>query len=76
MSDAQNKMMAALDEEIRALEHGRHLLAIADDEIMQRALEVLGSEREAATWLIGQQRALGGRIPLELASSPAGARGL
>ena len=73
MSDTQNKMMSALDEEIRVLEHGRLLLATADAEMLQRAVEVLGSERGAALWLIGKPRALGRRIPLEVASSSAGA---
>lgn len=42
--------------------------------IAAQATEVLGSSEKAATWLQRPNRALGGRVPLELLDTDAGSR--
>jgi len=42
--------------------------------LFERAVEVLGSEGKARTWLKKEQWALGGRVPLEIARYEPGAR--
>lgn len=42
--------------------------------IAAQAAEVLGSEEKAAAWLQRPNRALGGRVPLELLDTDAGSR--
>ena len=65
-------MLAALDLEVRALEQGRKLLTSANPGLLHQARETMGSERGAALWLLRPQRALGGKIPVEVAVSPEG----
>ena len=43
-------------------------------QLFERAVEVLGSEEKARAWLKGEQWALGGRVPLEIARYEPGAR--
>lgn len=44
----------------------------AEDELILEIIEVLGSNLKAQSWLAKPNQALGGRIPLDIISSPGG----